>query len=90
MSYTLLNVNYRYTELNIAVRVRRVVIPIPTLPGTDSAGINRDSQARTCRQGFVSRILTRKCALFFFNNKYSGGCGGLNNVVAYLSGQVQL
>ena len=33
------------TELNIAVRVRRVVIPIPTLPGTDSAEINRDSQA---------------------------------------------
>ena len=29
------------------MRVRRVVIPIPTLPGTDSAEINRDSQART-------------------------------------------
>ena len=35
------------TELNMAVSVRRVVIPIPTLPGTDSAEINRDSQART-------------------------------------------
>ena len=38
--------NFKLTELNIAVRVRRVVIPIPTLPGTDSAEINRDSQAR--------------------------------------------
>ena len=28
------------------MRVRRVVIPIPTLPGTDSAEMNSDSQAR--------------------------------------------
>ena len=35
------------TELNMAVRVRRVVMPMPTLPGTDSAGMKRDSQART-------------------------------------------
>ena len=48
--------NVLLTELNIAVRVRRVVIPIPTLPGTDSAGINRDSQPRTWIQGFVGRI----------------------------------
>ena len=31
----------------MAVRVRRVVMPMPTLPGTDSAGTNSDSQAST-------------------------------------------
>ena len=36
------------TALNMAVRVRRVVMPIPTLPGTDSGGTNRDSQPSTC------------------------------------------
>ena len=35
------------TELNMAVSVSRVVMPIPTLPGTDSAGINKDNQANT-------------------------------------------
>ena len=43
---------YFLTELNIAVRVRSVVIPIPTLPGTDSAGMKRDSQARIWREGW--------------------------------------
>ena len=33
--------------LNIAVRVNIVVIPIPTLPGTDSTGINIPIQANT-------------------------------------------
>jgi hypothetical protein len=33
------------TLLNIDVSVSIDVIPIPTLPGTDSGGINKDSQA---------------------------------------------
>ena len=37
------------TELNMAVRVRRVVIPMPTLPGTDSGGMKRESQPRTTK-----------------------------------------
>jgi hypothetical protein len=39
------------TELNMAVRVSSVVIPIPTRPGTDSGGTNRESQAITTNTG---------------------------------------
>ena len=45
------------TALNIAVRVRRVVIPIPTLPGTDSAGMKRESQASTWRRKMMMLIM---------------------------------
>ena len=44
------------TELNIAVRVSRVVMPIPTLPGTDSGGMKSDSQASTWK---IMLIITR-------------------------------
>merc|ERR1719500_1094181 len=37
------------TELNMAVRVSKVVIPIPTRPGTDSGGTKRESQAMTTK-----------------------------------------
>ena len=47
-----------HTELNIAARVRRVVIPMPTLPGTDFAGMKRDSQARICRIVMMVRMMT--------------------------------
>ena len=33
------------TAQNMAVRVSRVVMPIPTLPGTDSTEMNKDIQA---------------------------------------------
>ena len=39
------------TALNMAVRVRRVVMPMPTRPGTDSGGTNRESQAITTNTG---------------------------------------
>ena len=48
------------TELNIAVSVRRVVIPIPTLPGTDSAGMNRESQASTWRRNMMMMMMILK------------------------------
>ena len=33
-------------DLSIAVRVRMVVMPMPTLPGTEVRGIKRPSQPR--------------------------------------------
>ena len=46
----------------MAVRVRRVVIPIPTLPGTDSGGMKRESQARTWKK-MMKRMMSRKMIL---------------------------
>ena len=37
-------------ESNMAVTVRRVVIPMPTLPAIESGGMKRDSQASTWRR----------------------------------------
>jgi len=54
------------TELNIAVRVRRVVIPIPTLPGTDSAEINRDSQA-----SILTKIMMMMMMIMMMQKTYS-------------------
>ena len=56
--FTIYSVPYDLpTALNIAVRVRRVVIPIPTLPGTDSAGMNMESQAITWRRKMMIRVM---------------------------------
>ena len=35
------------TALSMAVRVRSVVMPMATLPGTDSGSMNRENQAST-------------------------------------------
>ena len=45
----------------MAVRVRRVVIPIPTLPGTLSTGMKRDSQASTWR--YMVIVITEEVIL---------------------------
>ena len=36
----------RMADLSMAVRVRMVVMPMPTLPGTEVRGIKRPSQPR--------------------------------------------
>ena len=59
MYVKLFELRYMFTELNIAVRVRRVVIPIPTLPGTDSAGMKSDSQARIWRKIMILMMIQK-------------------------------
>ena len=45
------------TELNMVVTVRRVVIPMPTLPAIESGGMKRDSQASTWRRMMMIKIM---------------------------------
>ena len=53
------------TAPNIAARVRRVVIAMVTLPGMDSGGRNRDSQATMTKRPLKEKSRKLKqCQLF--------------------------
>ena len=54
------------TALNMAVRVSRVVMPIPTLPGTDSAGMNSDIQPRIWNISELIELSTTNNNFLFF------------------------
>ena len=50
----------------MAVRVSRVVMPIPTLPGTDSAGMNSDIQPRIWNIAELIELSTTNNNFLFF------------------------
>ena len=81
------------------VSVRMVVMPMPTLPGTDSAGTNSDSQASTTNTVLgtgakIMNISQLRTLAWLGNNLYLfytiPGYVGLHHVVAYLPHEVKL
>ena len=68
----------------MAVMVSRVVMPIPTRPGMDSAGMEMESHARTCN------IIQSPGDCQETHHEDGGWNVGLDDVVSNLSGQMKL